>query len=114
MVPARPGFELAILHWLIYQEPFFGDPLPLPDRDMYVSVASEIRDLTRPPEDGDAGDCWETRLPTTLMWLEENAELPQNDARRLGRPPHRPTEAYCERGGDDRNDDDDDHDREPD
>ena len=95
VVPARPGFELAILHWLIYQQPFLGDPLPLPNKDLYVSVAAEIRDLTRPPDDGDPGDCWETRLPTTLMWLEEEAVLPQNEAHRLGKPPHRPADPYC-------------------
>jgi hypothetical protein len=58
-------------------------------------VATEIRDLTRAPEDGEPGDCWETRLPTTLMWLEDEAHLPQNEARRLGKPPHAPKDPYC-------------------
>lgn len=95
IVPARPGFELAVLHWLIYQEPFLGEPLPLPDDDLYVSIATEIRDLTRPPEDGEAGDCWEACLPTTLMWLETEASLPQNEAHRLGKPPNTPKAPYC-------------------
>jgi hypothetical protein len=108
VVPARPGFELAILHWLVYQEPFFGDPMPLPDKDLYVSVATEIRDLTRPPEDGDPGDCWETRLPTTLMWLDGEATLPRNEARRLGRPPHTVKDPYCDLGTDPGDESDDD------
>jgi len=95
VVPARPGFELAVLHWLLYQEPFLGDPLPLPDDDLYVSVATEIRDLTGPPGGGEPGDCWEARLPTTLMWLEDEAQLPQNETRRLGKPPHAPKDPYC-------------------
>jgi hypothetical protein len=102
VVPARPGFELAVLHWLVYQQPFFGDPMPLPDEDLYVSIATEIRDLTRPPEDGDAGDCWEARLPTTLMFLEDEALLPHNEARRLGKAPHLPTDPYCRDEADDR------------
>ena len=95
VVPARAGFQLAVLHWLIYQEPFLGDPLPLPDDNLYVSIATEIRDLTRPPADGDAGDSWETRLPTTLMWLDKEAALPHNTARRLGKPPNKPSDPYC-------------------
>jgi hypothetical protein len=95
VVPARPGFELAVLHWLLYQEPFLGDPLPLPDDDLYVSIATEIRDLTRAPDDGEPGDCWEARLPTTLMWLDDEARLPANGARRLGKPPHAPKDPYC-------------------
>jgi hypothetical protein len=100
VVPARPGFELAVLHWLLYQQPFLGDPLPLPDDELYVSIATEIRDLTRPPEDGEAGECWEARLPTTLMWLDEESRLPVNPARRLGKAPHAPKDPFCpETGG---------------
>ena len=95
VVPARPGFELAVLHWLIYQEPFLGDPLPLPDDDLYVSIAAEIRDLTRPPQDGEAGESWETRLPTTLMWLDTEAHLPRNATRRPGKAAHSPKDPYC-------------------
>src|SRR5689334_2578362 len=81
-----------MLHWPIYQQPFLCDPLPLPDDDLYVSTATEIRDLTTPPGDGAPGVSWEATLPTTLMWLEDEAELPSNQIRRLGRPPRQPAD----------------------
>lgn len=103
IVPARPGFDLAVMNWLYFQEPFMGDPLPLPgdmpvDRPgdapkkdpLYVSIAQEVRDLTGIPEDGEPCDCWETRLGTSLLWLDPASSLPRNQESRLGKPPHEP------------------------
>lgn len=93
IVPARPGMEAAVHHWLLYQEPFLGRPMPIPGDPMYVSVATEIRDLTAPPEDGIPGDTWETQIGTTFLWLDDSgAPLPANPLARLGAPPHEPKE----------------------
>jgi hypothetical protein len=95
VVPARRAFERAVFHYLVYGEPFLGDPLPIPGDDLYISIATEIHDLTQPPGDGEPGASWEARLPTTLMWLDPDAELPHNEVRRLGLPPHEPTDPLC-------------------
>jgi hypothetical protein len=85
IVPARPAFELAVMLWLVWQRPFLPGPLPLPGDDLYVSVAQEIFDLTQPPEDGVPGVTWEAKAPTTLLWLDAEADdPPRNPAPQLG------------------------------
>jgi hypothetical protein len=88
IVPARPGFEVAVKNWLDYQVPFLSGQLPvaggthapgeLPDagEDLYVRIDQEIRDLTEPQRGGFAEDNWESRLSTTLLYLEKDNELP--------------------------------------
>lgn len=95
VVPARPGMEAAVHHWLLYLEPFLGQPMPLPGEPMYVSVATEVRDLTLPPEDGEPGESWESRTGTTLIWLDDATELPKNTSATLGAPPHEPAVTLC-------------------
>jgi hypothetical protein len=90
VVPARPAMIGAVQNWLIYQEPFFGRPLPIPGDPLFVSVAQEIRDLTEPPAGGEPGDCWETRVGTALLWLDASGDLPHNTAVTLGAAPHAP------------------------
>lgn len=93
VVPARPGMEAAVHHWLIYQEPYLGRPMPIIGDPMYVSVATEIRDLMVPPEDGLPGDSWEAQIGTTFLWLEDSGSpLPENPLARLGAPPHSPSD----------------------
>jgi hypothetical protein len=91
VVPARPGMESAVHHWLLYQEPFLGRPMPIPGDPMYVSVATEIRDLLVPPEDGIPGESWEAQIGTTFLWLDDSgAPLPTNLLAQLGAPPNEP------------------------
>jgi hypothetical protein len=95
VVPARPGFAGAVAHWLLYRQPWYGGPAPLPGSPLYVSVAQEIRDQTEPPPNGEPGDSWDVVLPTTLLWLDESDELPKNTLARLGKPPHQPLDPLC-------------------
>ena len=88
IVPARQGFEVAVKNWLDYQVPFVNGQLPvaggtqaageLPDvgEDLYVRIDQEIRDLTDPQRGGYAEDNWESRMSTTLLYLETENELP--------------------------------------
>ncbi|HET9410963.1 MAG TPA: hypothetical protein VFO75_03675 [Candidatus Dormibacteraeota bacterium] len=94
VVPARPGFSGAVLHWLTYRQPWLGGSCaPVPGQPMYVSVAREIRDQLMPPPDGEPGESWEVALPTTLQWLDDRAAgLARNELGRLGKPPHEPTD----------------------
>jgi hypothetical protein len=100
VVPARPGFAGAVGHWLLYRQPWYGGPAPLPGSPLYLSIAQEIRDQAMPPPDGQPGESWEVVLPTTLLWLDDDPALPENSLARLGQPPNEPADARCpDRGG---------------
>jgi len=76
-VPVRPGFEQAIslylgtgMIWNGSQVPQIGDPL-------YVSLINEIQEQQDMKAGGTSeGDPWEVRLPTTLVILQKDANLP--------------------------------------
>jgi hypothetical protein len=88
IVPARQGFEVAVKNWIDYQVPFVDGHLPvaggsqaggaLPEigESLYVRIDQEIRDLTDPHRGGFAEDYWESRISTTLLYLETENELP--------------------------------------
>ncbi len=90
VVPARPGFEFALLHWLLYQEPFMGEPLPVPGDPLYVSVAEEMQSLTDVAGEGEPGYSWQAKMATTLVWLDSSSDVPVNTQTRLGKPPNEP------------------------
>ncbi len=80
VVPARPGFNDAVKNWLQFQIPFISGQLPAPNDNLFVAIDREIRDLTSPWEGGIAEDWWEARVSTTLLYLEEEGDLPiKND-----------------------------------
>lgn len=95
VVPARPGSETAVKHWLTYCEIDLPGRLPIPDDPSYVSIAQEIHDLTAPMSGGEPGPCWESKMATTLLWLDTASQLPHNDTRRLGAPPNPPEDPLC-------------------
>lgn len=70
VLPARPGFESATQLYTIFGLLWGGGPAPAPDDDLYLSVADEIRAQQQAPVDGEPGESWEVRLPTTLVYLE--------------------------------------------
>jgi len=76
IVPARPGFTDAVQNWLLYQVPYISGQLPTIDDPLYISIDKEIRELTSPWEGGIAGDNWESRVSTTLLYLDTEEELP--------------------------------------
>lgn len=91
VVPARPGFSAAVIHWLTFGQPWLGGgAAPVPGDELFVSVAQEIQDQLKPPADGEPGESWEVALPTSLVWLDPSSALPRNEASRLGRPPDEP------------------------
>jgi hypothetical protein len=76
IVPTRPNFEDAVRNWLLTGVPFISGQLPSPDEDMYVSIDTEIREITAPQDGGIPGDHWQSRLTTTLLYLEREGDLP--------------------------------------
>jgi hypothetical protein len=78
VVPARPGFEYAVEYYAVFGEPWTGGAAPAPDDPQYVSVAQEIRELTGGGDRGEPGEkMWETRVPTTLVWLDPDSSMPK-------------------------------------
>lgn len=76
--PVRPGFEAAVVHYLETGELWNGGPPPDISDPLYVSIISEIQEATGAPgNETPVGDPWEVRLPTTLVRLRPNDDLPE-------------------------------------
>jgi len=77
-VPARPGFEGAIDHFMTYGELWNGGPLPPISGDLYLPIADEIAErLDRPTDEVAQGEPWLVRIPTTLVRLRPDDALPR-------------------------------------
>ena len=78
VVPVREGFEGAIDHFMNVGEPWFGGPLPPITSPLYLPIAQEIAErLDQPGDEIPQGDPWEVRLPTNLVRLRPDGELPR-------------------------------------
>jgi hypothetical protein len=87
VVPARLGYENHVQFFLSTGIIWSGGPVPAIDDETYLSIADEIRAMQRRPSDGTpAGAPWEVRIPTTLVWLENEAPLPTNAAATISLP----------------------------
>ncbi|MBN8214323.1 MAG: hypothetical protein J0M09_15465 [Xanthomonadales bacterium] len=76
-VPARPGFEGAIDHFMTYGELWEGGPLPAISSPLYLPIADEIAErLDRPGDEIPQGDPWTVRIPTSLVHLRADDTLP--------------------------------------
>lgn len=77
-VPARPGFEGAIDHYMNFGELWNGGPLPAISSPLYLPIADEIAErLERPGSEVPQGDPWQVRIPTTLVHLRPDDTLPK-------------------------------------
>jgi hypothetical protein len=75
--PVRPGFEEAVVHYLDTGEIWNGGPPPDISSSLYVSIIKEIQEATGAPgQEVPVGDPWLVRLPTTLVRLRPNDDLP--------------------------------------
>jgi hypothetical protein len=86
VLPVRPGLERDAQLYLWYGLLWGGGPAPAPGDPEYISVAQEIMAQTEAPDDGIPGDSWEHRLPTSLVWLENDVPLPGNPNPQLAAP----------------------------
>ena len=72
IVPASYGFEKAVLHFIKTGQVWNGGDLPVLDDPLFQSIVDDIKgeeyDNLGTPE----GDPWETKLPTTLVWLQND------------------------------------------
>jgi hypothetical protein len=77
-VPARPGFEGAIDHFLTFGETWNGGPLPPISSPLYLPIADELAErLDRPGDEIPQGDPWTVRVPTSLVHLRDDDKLPK-------------------------------------
>lgn len=77
VVPVRPGFEGAVDHFMTFGEVWNGGPLPAISSDLYLPIADELAErLDRPGDEIPQGDPWEVRIPTNLVKLRADDELP--------------------------------------
>ena len=78
VVPARPGFEHAVSHYLTTHVIWNGeDALPEIGDPLYKPIVEEIRERTGADDDEiPVGESWETRVPTTLVRVRADASLP--------------------------------------
>jgi hypothetical protein len=90
VVPARPKFENQVCAYVDLGVLWGGRPVPTVNDPDYLSIAAEIMAQQSPPDDGEKGRSWEVRLPTTLVWLDNNNTLPkENPSPTLDQPPGR-------------------------
>lgn len=76
--PVRPGFEAAVVHYLETGEIWNGGPPPDISSSLYVSIVKEIQEATGAPgSEVPVGDPWLVHLPTTLVRLRPNNDLPE-------------------------------------
>jgi hypothetical protein len=87
VLPARPRFAEQVQTYVELGALWGGGPVPAPDDEDYLSVADEIKAQQLAPDDGEKGEAWEVRLPTTLVWLENKAGLPVKAKPELDAPP---------------------------
>jgi hypothetical protein len=78
VIAARPGFEDQVNLYVYTGVPWGAGPLPAPGDPDYLSVADEIKAQQQRPSDVTVIDTWQVRLPTTLIWLENDSGLPKN------------------------------------
>ena len=79
VVPVRPGFEKAVAHFLETGKLWGGEGEP-PDinNPMYVSIIDEIRERTGAPRgEVPVGEPWDTRVPTSLVLVRAESDLPK-------------------------------------
>lgn len=79
VVPVRPGFEVAVTHYLETGNIWngAGDP-PDINSPLYVPIIEEIKERTGAPQSEIAvGDPWDTILPTPLVILRHEQDLPK-------------------------------------
>jgi hypothetical protein len=77
VVSARPGYEEHVNLFLDFGMVWSGGPVPAPGDPDYLSVSDEVKALQRAPDDAERLEWWDTRLPTTLVWLEGATPLPE-------------------------------------
>ncbi len=77
VAPVRPGFELALDHFLQTGQIWNGGALPAIGQELYVPIIDELRaSLGAPGTEVAQGEPWDVRIPTNLVKLRDDSSLP--------------------------------------
>lgn len=79
VVPLRPSYERSVLHYLRTNMIWAGGELPAFDDDTHLALLEELHESVQ-LEKGDGtpvGEPWDVMLPTSFVYLQADAELPQ-------------------------------------
>lgn len=85
VVPVRPEFTKAMLHYQKTGEIWAGQDLPELNDELHLSIVEEIKDSTFNVNGTPVGAPWITKLPTNLVRLNASTtpDLPDNSAELL-------------------------------
>lgn len=76
-VPVRESFEGAVDHFMTFGDVWEGGPLPKITSPLFLPIADELAEqLDRPGKETPQGEPWEVRLPTSLVHLRQDDDLP--------------------------------------
>jgi hypothetical protein len=80
LLSVRPGFEDAVMYYLLWDEPWLGGDLPSIGDPLYLPITEEIRQKTGGSQgEVPQGDPWEITVPTDQVYLRADDELPEWD-----------------------------------
>ena len=87
LVAVRPGFEPAVSYYLRCRRPWSGGAAPTIDDPLYLAIHEELREQQDDLNGASPyGDPWEVVVPTSLVDLQADAELPAFDCNVEGKP----------------------------
>jgi hypothetical protein len=80
LIAVRPAYEIAVMHYLCTKKPWNGGPGPGINHPLYIPIHEELRNQQDDLNGAEPyGDSWEVVIPTSLVYLQESAELPTYD-----------------------------------
>jgi tetratricopeptide (TPR) repeat protein len=83
LIAVRPAYEVPVMHYLYTREPWNGGEAPGIDDVLYKPIYEELRDQQDDLNGATPyGDPWEVVVPTSLVYLQESAELPTFDGKK--------------------------------
>lgn len=75
LLPVAPGWESWVLFYLQFQQYWVGGPASVPVTAGTIAVLEEVQALLAEVP-GEQPLAWSMRLPTTLLYLQEDSSLP--------------------------------------
>jgi hypothetical protein len=77
VIPVRPGFEQAVIHYMEKGVIWDGGPPPDINSPLYVPIIAELKAAQQAAgTETPYGDSWRNRLPTALVQLRADDKLP--------------------------------------